>query len=157
MSTATLNRLVADFKADATGNQQLRLKDFRGQNVVLYFYPKDNTPGCTLEGQDFRDLHSKFKRQKTVILGVSRDSIAAHEKFREKQKFPFDLLSDADERLCAKFDVIREKTLYGRKFMGIERSTFLIDAGGKLRREWRKVKVKGHAAQVLDAVRELNA
>jgi peroxiredoxin Q/BCP len=157
LSTATLNRLVADFKADATGNQQLRLKDFRGQNVVLYFYPKDNTPGCTLEGQDFRDLHSKFKRQKTVILGVSRDSIAAHEKFREKQKFPFDLLSDADERLCAKFDVIREKTLYGRKFMGIERSTFLIDAGGKLRREWRKVKVKGHAAQVLDAVRELNA
>lgn len=157
MSTATLNRLVADFKADATGNQQLRLKDFRGQNVVLYFYPKDNTPGCTLEGQDFRDLHSKFKRQKTVILGVSRDSIAAHEKFREKQKFPFDLLSDADERLCAKFDVIREKTLYGRKFMGIERSTFLIDADGKLRREWRKVKVKGHAAQVLDAVRELNA
>lgn len=157
MSTATLNRLVADFKADATGNQQLRLKDFRGQNLVLYFYPKDNTPGCTLEGQDFRDLHSKFKRQKTVILGVSRDSIAAHEKFREKQKFPFDLLSDADERLCAKFDVIREKTLYGRKFMGIERSTFLIDAGGKLRREWRKVKVKGHAAQVLDAVRELNA
>lgn len=157
MSTATLNRLVADFKADATGNQQLRLKDFRGQNVVLYFYPKDNTPGCTLEGQDFRDLHSKFKRQKTVILGVSRDSIAAHEKFREKQKFPFDLLSDADERLCAKFDVIREKTLYGRKFMGIERSTFLIDARGKLRREWRKVKVKGHAAEVLDAVRELNA
>ncbi len=157
MSTATLNRLVADFKADATGNQQLRLKDFRGQNVVLYFYPKDNTPGCTLEGQDFRDLHSRFKRQKTVILGVSRDSIAAHEKFREKQKFPFDLLSDADERLCAKFDVIREKTLYGRKFMGIERSTFLIDAGGKLRREWRKVKVKGHAAEVLDAVRELNA
>ena len=157
MSTATLNRLVADFKADATGNQQLRLKDFRGQNIVLYFYPKDNTPGCTLEGQDFRDLHSKFKRQKTIILGVSRDSIAAHEKFREKQKFPFDLLSDGDERLCAKFDVIREKTLYGRKFMGIERSTFLIDAGGKLRREWRKVKVKGHAAEVLDAVRELNA
>ncbi len=157
MSTATLNRLVADFKADATGDQQLRLKDFRGRNVVLYFYPKDNTPGCTLEGQDFRDLHSKFKRQKTVILGVSRDSIASHEKFSEKQKFPFDLLSDADERLCAKFDVIREKTLYGRKFMGIERSTFLIDAGGKLRREWRKVKVKGHAAQVLDAVRELNA
>ena len=99
MSTATLNRLVADFKADATGNQQLRLKDFRGQNIVLYFYPKDNTPGCTLEGQDFRDLHSKFKRQKTIILGVSRDSIAAHEKFREKQKFPFDLLSDGDERL----------------------------------------------------------
>ena len=157
MGVATLNRVVADFKSDATGNKQLRLKDFRGQNVVLYFYPKDSTPGCTLEGQDFRDLHSKFKRQKTVILGVSRDSIAAHEKFREKQKLPFDLLSDADEKLCAEFDVIREKTLYGRKFMGIERSTFLIDASGTLWREWRKVKVKGHAAEVLDAVRELNA
>ncbi len=157
MGVATLNRPVADFKADATGKQQLRLKDFRGQNVVLYFYPKDDTPGCTLEGQDFRDLHRKFKRQNTVILGVSRDSIAAHEKFREKQKFPFDLLSDPDEKLCAKFDVIREKTLYGRKFMGIERSTFLIDAGGILRREWRKVKVKGHAAEVLSAVLELDA
>ncbi len=157
MGIATLNRLVADFKSDATGDKQLRLKDFHGQNVVLYFYPKDSTPGCTLEGQDFRDLHSKFKRQKTVILGVSRDSIAAHEKFREKQKLPFDLLSDADEKLCAEFDVIREKTLYGRKFMGIERSTFLIDASGTLWREWRKVKVKGHAAEVLDAVRELNA
>lgn len=157
MGIATLNRLVADFKSDATGDKQLRLKDFHGQNVVLYFYPKDSTPGCTLEGQDFRDLHSKFKRQKTVILGVSRDSIAAHEKFREKQKLPFDLLSDADEKLCAEFDVIREKTLYGRKFMGIERSTFLIDTSGTLWREWRKVKVKGHAAEVLDAVRELNA
>ncbi len=157
MGIATLNRLVADFKSDATGDKQLRLKDFHGQNVVLYFYPKDSTPGCTLEGQDFRDLHSKFKRQKTVILGVSRDSIASHEKFREKQKLPFDLLSDADEKLCAEFDVIREKTLYGRKFMGIERSTFLIDASGTLWREWRKVKVKGHAAEVLDAVRELNA
>ncbi len=157
MGIATLNRLVADFKSDATGDKQLRLKDFHGQNVVLYFYPKDSTPGCTLEGQDFRDLHSKFKRQKTVILGVSRDSIASHEKFREKQKLPFDLLSDADEKLCAEFDVIREKTLYGRKFMGILRSTFLIDASGTLWRDWRKVKVKGHAAEVLDAVRELNA
>lgn len=157
MGVATLNRVVADFKMDATGNKQLRLKDFRGQNVVLNSYPKDSTPGCTLEGQDFRDLHSKLKRQKTVILGVSRDSIASHEKFREKQKLPFDLLSDADEKLCAEFDVIREKTLYGRKFLGIERSTFLIDASGTLWREWRKVKVKGHAAEVLDAVRELNA
>lgn len=157
MGVAMLNRVVADFKMDATGNKQLRLKDFRGQNVVLNSYPKDSTRGCTLEGQDFRDLHSKLKRQKTVILGVSRDSIASHEKFREKQKLPFDLLSDADEKLCAEFDVIREKTLYGRKFLGIERSTFLIDASGTLWREWRKVKVKGHAAEVLDAVRELNA
>lgn len=151
-----MNRVVADFTSDATGNKKIRLKDLRGQNVVIYFYPKDSTPGCTLEGQDFRDLHSRFRRQKTIVLGVSRDSIASHEKFKAKQNFPFELLSDPDETLCRKFDVIREKTLYGRKFMGVERSTFLIDAAGKLRREWRKVKVKGHAAEVLEAARELN-
>jgi len=151
-----MNRVVADFTAKSNGDKEIRLKDLRGQHVVIYFYPKDSTPGCTLEGQDFRDLHARFKRQKTVILGVSRDSILSHEKFRAKQKFPFDLLSDPDETLCRKFDVIREKTLYGRKFMGVERSTFLIDATGKLRREWRKVKVKGHAAEVLEAARELN-
>lgn len=156
MSAPTMNRVVADFTAESTGDKKFRLKDLRGQNVVIYFYPKDSTPGCTLEGQDFRDLHSRFRRQKTVILGVSRDSIPSHEKFKAKQKFPFELLSDPDETVCRKFDVIREKTLYGRKFMGIERSTFLIDAAGKLRREWRKVKVKGHAAEVLDAVKELN-
>lgn len=156
MSAPTMNRVVADFTAESTGDKKFRLKDLRGQNVVIYFYPKDSTPGCTLEGQDFRDLHSRFRRQKTVILGVSRDSIASHEKFKAKQKFPFELLSDPDETVCRKFDVIREKTLYGRKFMGVERSTFLIDAAGKLRREWRKVKVKGHAAEVLDAVKELN-
>jgi peroxiredoxin Q/BCP len=150
-----MNRVVADFKADATGDKTIRLKDLREQNVVLYFYPKDSTPGCTLEGQDFRDLHTRFRRRKTVILGVSRDSIASHEKFRAKQGFPFDLLSDPDEKLCTQFDVIREKNMYGRKVMGIERSTFLIDADGKLRREWRKVKVKGHAAEVLEAVKEL--
>jgi len=122
---------------------------------VLYFYPKDSTPGCTQEGLDFKDLHSRFRRQKTVILGVSRDSLASHDKFKTKQGFPFDLLSDPDEKLCRKFDVIHEKTLYGRKFMGVVRSTFLIDADGKLRAEWRKVKVKGHAAEVLDAVRNL--
>ena len=150
-----MNRVVADFKADATGNQQIRLKDLRGKNVVLYFYPKDSTPGCTTEGRDFSALHSKFKRAKTVILGVSRDSIASHEKFKEKQGFPFDLLSDPDERLCKQFDVIHEKSLYGRKFMGIVRSTFLIDTEGKLRQEWRKVKVKGHAEEVLEAVKAL--
>ncbi|MDJ0939971.1 MAG: peroxiredoxin [Woeseiaceae bacterium] len=150
-----MNRVVADFSADATGDKKVRLKDLRGKNVVIYFYPKDATPGCTLEGQDFRDLHAKFKRQNTVILGVSRDSIASHEKFREKQKFPFDLLSDPDEKLCNKFDVIKEKNMYGKKVMGIERSTFLIDADGKLREEWRKVKVKGHAEAVLDAVKGL--
>jgi len=150
-----MNRVVADFTAEATSDKKIRLKDLRGQNVVIYFYPKDSTPGCTLEGQDFRDLHSRFRRQKTIVLGVSRDSIASHEKFKAKQNFPFELLSDPDETLCRKFDVIREKTLYGRKFMGVERSTFLIDAAGKLRREWRKVKVKGHAAEVLDAVKDL--
>ena len=153
MAGPTLNRVVKDFTCAATSDLTIRLKDLRGKKVVLYFYPKDSTPGCTTEGQDFRDLHSKFKRQKTVILGASRDSIASHEKFREKHQFPFDLLSDPDEKLCRQFDVIREKTLYGRKFMGIERSTFLIDEQGKLRQEWRKVRVKGHAADVLAAVK----
>lgn len=155
MSGPKLNRVVSDFKAASTDNSELSLKDLRGQNVVIYFYPKDSTPGCTLEGQDFRDLHRKFRRQKTVILGVSRDSIASHEKFKAKQEFPFALLSDPDETLCKKFDVIQEKSLYGRKFMGVERSTFLIDRDGKLRQEWRKVKVKGHAQEVLDAVKAL--
>jgi peroxiredoxin Q/BCP len=148
-----LNRVVKDFKAEATGGKTIQLKALRGKKVVIYFYPKDATPGCTTEGQDFRDLHAKFKRQNAVILGVSRDSIASHEKFRDKQNFPFDLISDPDEKVCKQFDVIREKTLYGRKFMGIERSTFLIDEDGKLRQEWRKVKVKGHAAEVLQAVK----
>jgi len=156
LSGPIMNRVVGDFTAESTGDKKIRLRDLRGQHVVLYFYPKDSTPGCTLEGQDFRQLHARFKRQKTVILGVSRDSIASHDKFRGKQNFPFDLLSDPDETLCRKFDVIREKTLYGRKFMGVERSTFLIDAAGKLRREWRKVKVKGHAAEVLEAAKDLN-
>ena len=150
-----MNRVVADFSSDATGDKKIQLKDLRGQNVVLYFYPKDSTPGCTQEGLDFKDLHSKFRRQKTVILGVSRDSLASHDKFKAKQGFPFDLISDPDEKLCKKFDVIHDKTLYGRKFMGVVRSTFLIDADGKLRAEWRKVKVKGHAAEVFAAVKNL--
>jgi len=150
-----MNRVVADFTADATGDQKIRLKDLRGKNVVVYFYPKDSTPGCTTEGRDFSALHTKFKRSKTVILGVSRDSIASHEKFKEKQGFTFDLLSDPDEKLCGQFDVIHEKTLYGRKFMGVVRSTFLIDSDGKLRGEWRKVKVAGHAEEVLEAVKAL--
>ncbi len=150
-----MNRVVADFKADATRNKTIRLKELRGQNVVLYFYPKDSTPGCTTEGRDFSALHARFRRQNTVIFGVSRDSLASHEKFRDKQGFKFDLISDPDEKLCKKFDVIHEKTLYGRKFMGVVRSTFLIDADGKLRAEWRKVKVKGHAEEVLEAVKAL--
>ena len=155
MSAPRMNRVVGDFKADATGEKTIRLKDLRGQNVVIYFYPKDSTPGCTTEGRDFSALHAKFRRANTVILGVSRDSIASHEKFKAKQGFKFDLLSDPDEVLCKKFDVIHEKTLYGRKFMGVVRSTFLIDAEGKLRREWRNVKVKGHAEEVLEAAKSL--
>ena len=155
MAGPKMNRVVADFTAESTGGE-VRLKTLRGSNVVLYFYPKDATPGCTREGQDFSDLYRKFRRQKTVIYGVSRDSLASHEKFKAKQNFPFELISDPDEKLCRKFDVIREKSLYGRKFMGVERSTFLIDKVGKLRHEWRKVQVKGHADDVLEAVRELN-
>jgi peroxiredoxin Q/BCP len=155
MSAPVLNKPVTDFTCAATGGKPVRLKALRGKKVVLYFYPKDSTPGCTTEGQDFRDQHAKFRRAGAVILGVSRDSLASHEKFKEKLKLPFDLLSDPDEKLCRQFDVIREKTLYGRKFMGVERSTFLIDEKGRLRQEWRKVKVNGHAAEVLESVKNL--
>jgi len=155
MATATIGRVVPKLKLPATGDKDIDLKDLRGKNVVIYFYPKDSTPGCTTEGQDFAANHAKFKRAKTVILGVSRDSIASHEKFKAKYDFPFDLLSDADEKACAIFDVIKEKNMYGRKVMGIERSTFLIDEKGKLRQEWRKVKVKGHVDEVLEAVKAL--
>ena len=129
--------------------------DAKGARLVLFFYPKAMTPGCTLEGQDFRDLHAAFKRAKTTVLGISKDSCERQARFRAKEKFPFELLSDEDEKVCRLFDVIREKSLYGRKFMGIERSTFLFDAEGKLAREWRKVRVKGHAAEVLEAARSL--
>lgn len=155
MSAPKMNRVVANFTAAATRDKTIQLKELRGKHVVLYFYPKDSTPGCTTEGRDFSALQAKFRRQNTVIFGVSRDSIASHEKFREKQGFAFDLISDPDEKLCKQFDVIQEKMLYGRKFMGVVRSTFLIDENGKLRQEWRKVKVKGHAAEVLDAVKAL--
>ncbi len=155
MSKVQLNKKVPAFSAAATGDQTFRLSDYKGNNLVIYFYPRDNTPGCTTEGQDFRDLYNVFKRNQTVVVGVSRDSLASHEKFRVKQAFPFELLSDENETLCRLFDVIKEKNMYGRKVMGIERSTFLIDASGKLRQEWRKVKVKGHAEEVLEAVRAL--
>ncbi len=155
MSTPELDKVVKDFKAPATGDQTVQLKSLRGKKVVLYFYPKDMTPGCTNESKDFRDLHEQFERAGAVIFGVSRDSLASHDKFREKHDLPFDLISDPDETLCRQFDVMRPKSLYGRKFIGVERSTFLIDERGKLRREWRKVRVKGHAAEVLEAVREL--
>ena len=155
MSTITVGKVVPNFCLPATGGKTVDLKSLRGSNVVIYFYPKDNTPGCTTESCDFSELHSKFRRKKTVILGVSRDSLTSHEKFKAKFEFPFDLLSDGDETLCRLFDVIREKNMYGKKVMGVVRSTFLIDAKGKLRAEWRKVSVKGHAAEVLAAVEAL--
>jgi peroxiredoxin Q/BCP len=155
MSKVTIGKKVPDFTLPATGEQDIALSDFRGKNVVVYFYPKDSTSGCTTEGQNFRDSINTFRRRKTVILGISRDSVKSHENFREKQQFPFDLLSDKDEKACKLFDVIREKNMYGRKVMGIERSTFLIDDKGILRREWRKVRVPGHVDEVLEAVQEL--
>ncbi|MBV6417117.1 MAG: Peroxiredoxin Bcp [Steroidobacteraceae bacterium] len=132
-----------------------RLADHAGTKVVLYFYPKDMTSGCTLEGQAFRDLHPAFRRAQTAVFGISRDSCASHAKFRAKERFPFELLSDADGTACRLFDVIREKNMYGRKYPGIERSTFLVDAAGRLAREWRKVKVQGHAEEVLEAAKHL--
>ncbi len=150
-----IGRKVRNFKAAATGDQTLQLSDFAGQKLVIYFYPKDSTPGCTREGQDFRDLFKKFKKANTAILGVSRDSLKSHENFKAKQEFPFDLLSDPDEELCNYFDVIKEKNMYGRKVMGIERSTFLLDEAGKLRAEWRKVRVPDHAQAVLEAAESL--
>ena len=151
----SIGKKVADFSLPATGNNQLSLEDFKVRNLVLYFYPKDSTPGCTLEGQHFRDKHELFREHNTEILGVSRDSLKAHGNFKAKQGFPFELLSDQDETLCRQFDVIHEKNMYGRKFMGIVRSTFLIDRQGILRQEWRKVRVKGHVDEVLEAVRAL--
>ena len=156
MSKVKIGKKVPDFRLPATGGREIALSDYQGKRVVVYFYPKDSTPGCTTEGQDFRDRIHSFRRRNTVILGVSRDSIKSHENFKARQQFPFELLSDADETLCRQFDVIREKNMYGRKVMGIERSTFLIDTSGKLRKEWRKVTVDGHVEEVLEAVRELN-
>jgi peroxiredoxin Q/BCP len=155
MGKIAIGRKVPDFTLPATGGQDISLSDYAGRRVVLYFYPKDSTPGCTTEGQDFRDRIATFRRRNTVVLGISRDSVKSHENFRSKQQFPFDLLSDSAEQVCRLFDVIREKTLYGRKFMGIERSTFLIDEQGVLREEWRKVKVSGHVEDVLASISRL--
>ena len=146
---------VPDFKLPATGGNSVRLRDLRGKNLVLYFYPRDNTSGCTLEGQQFAALAPRFAKAGTSVFGISRDGLASHEKFRDKMGFPFALLSDEDERVCKLFDVIREKNMYGRTVLGVERSTFLIDAKGVLRREWRRVKVAGHAQQVLEAAQTL--
>ena len=154
MSIAPGKKLPA-FALRRSDGSLWKTSDVAGVRFVLFFYPKAMTPGCTLEGQDFRDLHAQFKRAKTTVLGVSKDSCERHAKFRAREKFQFELLSDEDEKVCRLFDVIQEKSLYGRKFMGIERSTFLIDSAGKLVREWRKVRVKGHAAEVLEAAKSL--
>jgi peroxiredoxin Q/BCP len=153
MTLTKIGKKVTDIKLAATGDQTIQLSDFRGKNIVLYFYPKDSTPGCTLEGQDFRDNKRKFSARNTIVLGVSRDSIKSHENFKSKQSFPFDLLSDPNEKLCKQFDVIKEKNMYGKKVIGIERSTFLIDQDGILTKEWRKVKVKGHVEEVLEEIK----
>ena len=155
MSKIEVGKIVPPFQLPATGDQVVDLKSLRGKNVVLYFYPRDSTPGCTSEGCDFKSHYLKFRRSNTIVLGLSRDTVASHEKFRNKYDFPFDLLSDTDEKVCNLFDAIKEKNMYGRKVFGIERSTFLIDKAGKLQKEWRKVKVKGHVEEVLDAVRSL--
>ncbi len=153
--TVELNQPVPDFTAEATNDVTVTLSELKGKNIVIYFYPKDNTPGCTNEGKDFRDLYSDFSAANTIIFGVSRDSIRVHTNFKAKHDFPFELISDPDETLCKHFDVIKLKKNYGREYMGIERSTFLINAEGVLAQEWRKVKVKGHVEEVLEAARAL--
>ncbi len=148
-----LNNVVPDFSANITGKEQaVKLSDYRGKNVVLYFYPKDSTPGCTLESQNFRDNYEKFTALNTVILGISRDSIRSHDGFKCKQRLQFELISDNDEVICQLFDVLKEKNMYGKQVIGIERSTFLINADGVLIYEWRKVKVDGHVEEVLEKV-----
>jgi peroxiredoxin Q/BCP len=147
--------IVSDFELPATGGKHFRLSDFQNKTLVVYFYPKDSTPGCTVEAQQFRDAYNEFLEAGCVVVGVSRDSLRSHENFKAKQDLPFDLLSDVDERLCTQFSVIKEKKLYGKTVRGIERSTFVIDGKGVLKREWRGVKAPGHAQDVLDFVKAL--
>ena len=143
---------IKNFKAEMTGEKDFNLSDYSGQHIVIYFYPRDNTPGCTSEGEDFRDNFKIFTKKKTKIFGVSKDSLKSHDGFKDKFNFPFELISDPDEKICKLFDVIKEKSMYGKKYMGIERSTFLIGPDGKLLNEWRKVKVKGHVTEVISSI-----
>ena len=154
--TVAIDQPVSDFESAATGEQTVRLSALKGKQVVIYFYPKDSTPGCTTEGQGFRDHYAEFQAANTEVFGVSRDSLKSHENFKAKQGFPFELLSDKDESLCQLFDVIKLKKLYGKEYMGVDRSTFLIDKNGVLRHEWRGVKVPGHVDAVLAAAQALN-
>ncbi len=152
----SIGETVADFEAPATSDLQFKLSNYKGKsNVVIYFYPKDSTPGCTTEGQDFRDLHEEFKDHDTEIFGVSKDSMKRHDNFKAKQGFTFELISDEESGVCEHFNVWQLKKMYGKEYMGIVRSTFLIDKEGILREHWDKVKVKGHAAEVFDAVKKL--
>ncbi len=157
MPNVTLGNPIPNFESMSTGDKSIQLSDYQGKYLVLYFYPKDNTPGCTTEGQKFRDKIAEFAALNTVILGVSRDSVRVHESFKAKQCFPFDLLADQEEKLCALFDVIKMKNMYGKQLRSIERSTFLIDPTGLLIHEWRKVKVKVHVDEVLQILNELGA
>jgi len=150
-----IGKKVPDVELLLTGNKKARLSDYQGKWLVLYFYPKASTPGCTQEGLDFKEAIYKFRRQSTTILGASRDSLKAQERFKEKQGFPFDLVADTEEKLCEAFGVIKMKNMYGKQVRGIERSTFLIDDKGVLRHEWRGVKVKGHVAEVLETLKAL--
>jgi peroxiredoxin Q/BCP len=151
-----IDQPVTDFQAQATSGQTFSLSELKGRQVVIYFYPKDSTPGCTTQGQGFRDLHGEFEAANTAVFGISRDSLKSHENFKAKQAFPFELISDKDEAVCQLFDVIKLKKLYGKEYLGVDRSTFLIDKEGVLRQEWRGVKVPGHVQAVLEAAQALN-
>lgn len=155
MTTPIIGQPIPDFEANSTGEKVFKLSNYRGKKVILYFYPRDNTPGCTQEGKDFSTSIEKFNELNTVIFGISRDSVKVHEGFKAKQHFVFDLLSDKEEILCQLFDVIKTKNMYGKQVQGIERSTFLIDEEGILIAEWRKVKVKVHIEEVLQKMSEL--
>ena len=153
MKIVEIGKKISNFKAKSTNENEFNLKDFQDGFIVLYFYPKDNTPGCTQEGIDFSNNYRKFKNLNTEIIGISKDNIKSHENFKKKYKYKFDLISDEDEKICKMFDVIKEKNMYGKKYMGIERSTFIVDKKGKLLKEWRKVKVKGHVEEVLKFIK----
>ena len=155
MSKVQVGKKVPDFRALLDNEETFKFSENKGKNLVIYFYPKDNTPGCTKEGEDFRDNYSVIKKLNTEVIGVSKDSVASHQKFIKKFNFPFNLISDENEKVCNLFNVIKEKNMYGRKYMGIERSTFLIDTNGKLVKEWRKVRVKGHVDDVIESIKEI--
>lgn len=155
MPRPAVGKKIPAFKGEATGDQTISSKDLIGDPFVLYFYPRDNTPGCTIESNDFSAQHAKFKRRKIRVFGISRDTLKSHERFKEKHGFPFDLIADPEEKICNLFEVVKDKNMYGKKVRGIERSTFLFDKDGVLRKEWRKVKIDGHVDEVLEAAKAL--